>query len=68
MNYVFGYTAANDVSARDLVSDTKNGGQFLLAKSLDNFCPLADQIVTKVKLTNNDILTLIKFEFTNTGM
>lgn len=48
MEYVFGYTAANDVSARDMVSDTKNGGQFLLAKSLDNFCPLADDIVTKV--------------------
>jgi len=47
MDYVFGYTAANDVSARDLVSETKNGGQFLLAKSLDNFCPLSDYIVTK---------------------
>lgn len=57
MDYVFGYTAANDVSARDLVSETKNGGQFLLAKSLDNFCPLSDYIVTKVS-TNFSVCCL----------
>ena len=45
---MFGYTAANDVSARDLQQKTKNGGQILLAKSLDNFCPLSSHLVTKV--------------------
>lgn len=48
MEHVFGYTVANDLTARDMVSATKNGGQFLLAKSMDNFCPLFSDIVTKV--------------------
>jgi 2-keto-4-pentenoate hydratase/2-oxohepta-3-ene-1,7-dioic acid hydratase in catechol pathway len=40
---VFGYTVANDVSARDLqVSD----GQWVRAKSIDGFCPLGPVIVT----------------------
>ncbi|KAF6040561.1 FAHD2A [Bugula neritina] len=47
MEHVFGYTVANDLTARDMVSATKNGGQFLLAKSMDNFCPLFSDIVTK---------------------
>ncbi|KAF6031562.1 FAHD2A [Bugula neritina] len=47
MEYVFGYTAANDVSARDLMGRTKNAARFLLSKSLDNFCPLSSDIVTK---------------------
>lgn len=43
MDYVFGYTCANDVSARDL--QTKDG-QWVRAKSLDSFCPLGPWIVT----------------------
>jgi 2-keto-4-pentenoate hydratase/2-oxohepta-3-ene-1,7-dioic acid hydratase in catechol pathway len=40
---IFGYTAANDISARDLqMSD----GQWVRAKSLDTFCPLGPTIVT----------------------
>lgn len=40
---VFGYTAANDVSARDLqFSDT----QWVRAKSIDTFCPLGPVVVT----------------------
>jgi 5-carboxymethyl-2-hydroxymuconate isomerase len=40
---VFGYTVANDVSARDLqFSD----GQWVRAKSIDTFCPLGPVIVT----------------------
>ena len=37
MHYVFGYTAANDVSARDL---QLGDGQWVRGKSLDTFCPL----------------------------
>ena len=44
MEYVFGYTAANDVSARDL--QMRHGGQFFKGKSLDTFCPLGPWIVT----------------------
>lgn len=43
-DYVFGYTALNDVSARDLQF---NDGQWIRGKSLDTFCPLGQYIVTK---------------------
>lgn len=42
--YVFGYTAANDVSARDLQFGDK---QWVRGKSLDTFCPLGPWIVTQ---------------------
>ena len=43
LDYVFGYTVGNDVSARDLqFSD----GQWVRAKSIDTFCPLGPAIVT----------------------
>jgi 2-keto-4-pentenoate hydratase/2-oxohepta-3-ene-1,7-dioic acid hydratase in catechol pathway len=43
LDYVFGYTCANDVSARDLqFSD----GQWVRGKSLDTFCPLGPWIVS----------------------
>jgi 5-carboxymethyl-2-hydroxymuconate isomerase len=40
---VFGYTAANDVSARDLQFADQ---QWVRAKSIDTFCPLGPVIVT----------------------
>ncbi|MCB0212508.1 MAG: fumarylacetoacetate hydrolase family protein [Anaerolineae bacterium] len=43
LNYVFGYTCANDVSARDL---QYRGKQWIRGKSLDTFCPLGPWIVT----------------------
>jgi 2-keto-4-pentenoate hydratase/2-oxohepta-3-ene-1,7-dioic acid hydratase in catechol pathway len=43
LNYVFGYTCANDVSARDLQF---GDGQWTRGKSLDTFCPLGPVIVT----------------------
>ncbi len=42
--YVFGYTAANDVSARDLQFGDK---QWVRGKSLDTFCPLGPWVVTQ---------------------
>lgn len=41
--YVFGYTVANDVTARDL---QRRHGQWHKGKSLDGFCPLGPAIVT----------------------
>jgi 5-carboxymethyl-2-hydroxymuconate isomerase len=41
---VFGYTAANDVSARDVQF---GDGQWVRAKSLDTFCPLGPAVVTR---------------------
>ncbi|XP_026729234.1 fumarylacetoacetate hydrolase domain-containing protein 2 isoform X1 [Trichoplusia ni] len=43
--YIFGYTVAQDISARDWQKE-KNGGQFLLGKSQDGFCPIGPCILT----------------------
>lgn len=45
MAHVAGCTVANDVSARDLQLH-KNGGQWLLGKTLDSYCPLGPALVT----------------------
>ena len=45
LDYVLGYTAANDVSARDWQKE-KGGGQFCRGKSFDTFCPLGPVIQT----------------------
>ena len=53
--HVYGYTVANDVSARDLqFSD----GQWVRAKSLDTFCPLGPAIVTADDLPHPQALAL----------
>ncbi|MFQ5694167.1 MAG: fumarylacetoacetate hydrolase family protein, partial [Nitrospinota bacterium] len=44
MDHVFGYTVANDVSARDLQHQHV---QWFLGKSLDTFLPLGPWVVTK---------------------
>ena len=45
MPYVVGYTVAHDVSARDWQLE-RNGGQWLLGKSMDTFSPLGPCITT----------------------
>lgn len=45
LNYVLGYTIANDVSARDWQREW-GGGQFCRGKSFDSFCPLGPCIAT----------------------
>jgi 2-keto-4-pentenoate hydratase/2-oxohepta-3-ene-1,7-dioic acid hydratase in catechol pathway len=50
MDYVFGYTVLNDVSARDL--QTGHGGQFFKGKSLDGTCPMGPVIVTADELAD----------------
>jgi 2-keto-4-pentenoate hydratase/2-oxohepta-3-ene-1,7-dioic acid hydratase in catechol pathway len=52
---VFGYTCANDVSARDLqFSDI----QVLRGKSLDTFCPIGPWIVTGDEIPNPNLLNI----------
>ncbi len=52
---IFGYTCANDVSARDLqFSDI----QVLRGKSLDTFCPLGPWIVTGDEIQNPNSLNV----------
>jgi 2-keto-4-pentenoate hydratase/2-oxohepta-3-ene-1,7-dioic acid hydratase in catechol pathway len=43
--YIFGYTAANDVTARDL---QMKDGQWARAKGFDTFCPLGPAIETEL--------------------
>src|SRR4051794_34538152 len=59
LEYVFGYTCANDVSARDWQREkTLGGGQFARGKSLDGFCPLGPWIVTKDQIPNPNALRI----------
>ena len=46
--HVFGYTLANDVSARDV--QRRHGGQWLKGKGMDTYCPLGPVIVTADEL------------------
>jgi 5-carboxymethyl-2-hydroxymuconate isomerase len=52
---VFGYTVANDVSARDLqFSD----GQWVRSKSIDGFCPVGPVVVTADEISDPQALAL----------
>jgi 2-keto-4-pentenoate hydratase/2-oxohepta-3-ene-1,7-dioic acid hydratase in catechol pathway len=57
LDYVFGYTCANDISARDWQREW-GGGQFCRGKSFDGFCPLGPVIVTADELQNPQALDL----------
>jgi len=45
MDYVYGFTTAHDVSARDWQLK-RNGGQWLLGKAMDAFAPIGPAVVT----------------------
>lgn len=53
--YVYGYTIANDVSARDLQD---GDGQWTRAKGLDTFCPLGPCVVTHHEIRDPHDLTI----------
>jgi len=57
LDYVLGYTCANDVSARDWQRDL-GGGQWCQAKSFDTFCPLGPVLVTKDQIQNPNALRI----------
>jgi 2-keto-4-pentenoate hydratase/2-oxohepta-3-ene-1,7-dioic acid hydratase in catechol pathway len=62
MDYVFGFTIANDVTARDWQRDKSlGGGQFARGKSFDGFCPLGPAIVTADEISNPNKLGLRTF-------
>jgi len=56
MEYVFGYTIINDLTARDL---QKKHGQFFVGKSLDQSCPMGPAIVHKSSLIDPHQLTIV---------
>ena len=55
LDYVFGYTVINDVSARDLQFGDK---QWVRGKSLDTFCPVGPYIVTADEIPDPQILNV----------
>ena len=71
MEAVFGYTCANDVSARDLQF---GDGQWVRGKSLDTFCPLGPWIVTREDIPDPHALRIRsvvngrEMQASNTGM
>lgn len=56
---IFGYTIANDVTARDL---QKSDGQWSRAKGFDTFCPLGPWIETEVDLDDARVTTRLDGE------
>jgi 2-keto-4-pentenoate hydratase/2-oxohepta-3-ene-1,7-dioic acid hydratase in catechol pathway len=57
LNYVLGYTCANDVSARDW-QIRWGGSQFCQGKSFDTFCPLGPVLVTRDEIPNPNALRI----------
>jgi 2-keto-4-pentenoate hydratase/2-oxohepta-3-ene-1,7-dioic acid hydratase in catechol pathway len=55
-DHIFGYTIANDVSARDLQDSEK---QWTRAKGHDTFCPLGPAIVTKNEIPDPHNLRIV---------
>ena len=55
-DHIFGYTIANDVSARDLQDSDK---QWTRAKGHDTFCPLGPAIVTADEIANPHNLRIV---------
>jgi 2-keto-4-pentenoate hydratase/2-oxohepta-3-ene-1,7-dioic acid hydratase in catechol pathway len=53
LDYVFGYTIINDVSARDLQFGDK---QWVRGKSLDTFCPMGPVVVTSDEIPDPQAL------------
>jgi len=63
-DYVFGYTAANDVTARDL---QKADGQWARAKGFDTFCPLGPVIETEFDIAAATLRTRVNGELRQDG-
>jgi 5-carboxymethyl-2-hydroxymuconate isomerase len=55
LEYVFGYTVGNDVSARDVQFSES---QWTRGKSLDTFCPIGPVVVTPDEIPDPQVLAL----------
>jgi len=64
LNAIFGYTIANDVTARDqMLKD----GLWARAKSYDTFCPLGPVIDTEIDPARAEIATYVNGELRSSG-
>lgn len=57
LNYVFGYTIANDISARSW-QKLAAGGQWVRGKSFDTFCPLGPVMLTADEIPDPQMLMI----------
>ena len=64
LDYVFGYTCVNDVTARDL---QRKDVQFTRGKSFDTFCPVGPWIETELDPTNAQVTTRLNGEIKQKG-
>ena len=64
LNYVYGYTCVNDVTARDL---QRKDVQFTRVKSFDTFCPVGPWIVTDLDPANATVTTRLNGEVKQNG-
>jgi 2-keto-4-pentenoate hydratase/2-oxohepta-3-ene-1,7-dioic acid hydratase in catechol pathway len=64
LDYVFGYTCVNDVTARDL---QRKDVQFTRGKSFDTFCPVGPWIETELDPTNAAVTTRLNSEIKQQG-
>ena len=55
-DYIFGYTIANDLTARDLQEKHK---QYFLGKSLEGTCPMGPYLVSKDELPDPHALSIV---------
>jgi len=62
--HILGYTAANDVSARDLQA---RDGQWTRSKSFDSFCPLGPAIETELDPAGLRVACLVNGELRQDG-
>lgn len=61
---IFGYTCANDVTARDL---QRSDGQWTRAKGFDSFCPLGPWIVTGLAVDDLEVRCEVNEEVRQLG-
>ncbi|WP_064092213.1 fumarylacetoacetate hydrolase family protein [Rossellomorea aquimaris] len=55
LDFIFGYTIVNDITARDL---QKKHSQFFIGKSLDTTCPMGPVVVTKDEIDDPHSLNI----------
>lgn len=55
VNYIFGYTIANDITARDLQDSEQ---QWIRAKGLNTFCPLGPSVVIRQEIEDPHSLSI----------
>ncbi|NTV51936.1 MAG: fumarylacetoacetate hydrolase family protein [Candidatus Firestonebacteria bacterium] len=64
MDYVLGFTLANDITARDLQTQD---GQWTRAKGFDGFCPLGPVLVTELDWNEFELKTYVATECRQSG-